>query len=252
MTDRDPAMPTHSDWLVRWFHRYCRRYAAKHFHAVRLAKSGAAFPPATGEPLIFVMNHPAWWDVITAFLLSSLMPDYRHYAPIDAGMLKKYGLFRRLGLFGVDQTPRGGAVFLRTANAIFSRPHRALWVTAQGRFADPRDRPLNLRPGAGAVASRLTTGWVIPVAVEYPFWDERTPELLIRVGESIPINDHTGDSRVWTTLIEDRLTETMDALAKDAIGRDAGRFETMIQGRAGVGGVYDWWRSLRGRKGHAP
>ncbi len=251
MTDRDPAMPSHSEWLVRWFQRYCRRYAAKHFHAVRLAKDGAAFPPATGEPIIFVMNHPAWWDVITAFVLSSLLPSYRHYAPIDTVMLKKYAMFRRLGLFGVDQTPRGGAVFLRTANAIFSQPHRALWVTAQGRFADPRERPLQLRPGAGAVASRLTAGQVVPIAVEYPFWDERRPELLIRVGESIPIQTHAGDSRAWTSVIEDRLTETMDALAKDAISRDEGRFETLIPGRVGVGGLYGWWQAVRGRKGRA-
>jgi len=48
------------------------------------------------------------------------------------------------------------------------------------------------------------------------------------------------------------LTATMDDLARDAISRDAGRFETLIQGRTGVGGVYGWWQALRGRKGPAP
>lgn len=248
----DPAMPNYVPWLVRWFQRYSRKYAAKHFHAVRLAKGSAAIPKEDGEPLLFVTNHPSWWDVITAFIISSTIPEYRHYAPMDSVMLKKYGIFKRLGLFGVEQTPRGAAIFIRTVKAIFTNSHHALWVTAQGRFADARERPIDLRPGIGAAASRLTTGWVIPIAMEYPFWNERTPELLIRIGQPICIADHPYESQRWLELITHRLTETMDSLASDSISRDASRFEDLIKGRVGVGGVYDWWRSLvarlRGKK----
>ncbi|WP_020469224.1 lysophospholipid acyltransferase family protein [Zavarzinella formosa] len=248
MVDRpDPAMPRQTPWLFRWFQRYSGRYAAKHFHAVRLARGSAAIPCSAGESLIFAMNHPSWWDLITAFLLSTRVPGYQHYAPIEAQMLEKYRFFARLGLFGVEPTPRGAAKFIRAVKAIFANSHHALWITAQGKFADPRQRPLDLRPGVGAAASRLESGWVVPVAVEYPFWQERTPEMLIRIGQPIAVTEHSLDARQWTHLIEERLTETMDQLAQDSISRDPARFENLIQGRVGVGGVYDWWRSLTGR-----
>src|ERR671912_485639 len=68
-------------------------------------------------------------------------------APLGAAMLRKYRFFSRLGFFGVDQTPRGAAAFLRTAGAICRGPNTAVWVTAEGEFSDVRRRPLRLRPG---------------------------------------------------------------------------------------------------------
>ena len=43
------------------FARYLRRYFARHFNAVRIARDGL---PATrlDRPLIIYSNHPSWWD----------------------------------------------------------------------------------------------------------------------------------------------------------------------------------------------
>lgn len=232
-----------SRWLFRGFRRYARRYARKHFHAVRLAKAGRPFPPAD-EPVLVVLNHPAWWDPLLSIILSGTCDDREHYGAIDAAALGQYRFFARLGFVGVDvHSLRGAATFLRVGAAILSRPGRAFWVTAQGRFTDPRVRPLGLRSGVGHLAARLTHGAVVPVAFEYPFWDERTPEALIRVGEPVRVTDHPGLSgKDWTAVIEDALTRTADALAADAQSRDPARFTTLVGGRTGVGGVYDLWR----------
>jgi 1-acyl-sn-glycerol-3-phosphate acyltransferase len=248
----DPALPKTSAWLCRWFSWYCVRYSRKHFHAVRLSRTSHPVV-ANGQPLLFVMNHPSWWDIIVGVVLCGRFPAYRHFAPIDAAMLPKYRFFARLGFFGVEPTPRGGARFLRTARALFDRPFRAMWVTAQGKFVDPRVRPIELRPGVGHVASRLSDGFLVPVAVEYLFWDERTPEALVRFGEPLELATANGiDGREWTARIEAALTATQDALAAEAMRRDPALFESIVAGKTGVGGPYDWWRRcrawLRGQK----
>jgi 1-acyl-sn-glycerol-3-phosphate acyltransferase len=248
----DPALPRQSQWLFNWFRRYCARYARRHFHAVRLSRTSHEVPAAEGKPLIFVMNHPSWWDIIIGFVLLERFTNYRHYAPIDAEMLPKYRFFNRLGFFGIDSTPRGAARFLRTSRAIFEQPYRAMWITAQGKFVDPRQRPIELRPGVGYVASRLKEGFVIPVAVEYPFWEERTPEALVRFGEPLDlaangtqhVADHA-DRAECTRRIEAALTAAQDALSAEAVRRDPTAFDELIAGKAGIGGVYDWWRRLR-------
>ena len=59
--------------------------------------------------------------------------------------------------------------------------------------------------------------------------------------------------------VNERLTlalqDTMDALAADAMSRDPARFLQLLDGRVGVGGVYDLWRRgrawLEGRPFHA-
>lgn len=247
----DPALPYRSPMMARWFQWYSRRYARKHFHAVRLSRSSPALPRFDGKPLLFVLNHPSWWDIITGIVLAERFPDYTHYVPIEAAMLAKYRIFTKLGFFGVESTPRGAARFLRTSRAIFERPWGAMWITAQGKFVDPRVRPIEFQPGVGAIISKLSDGWIVPVGIEYPFWDERTPEALIRFGEPIVISGGI-DGREWTTRMEEALTSTLDVLAREAMSRDPAVFETIVTGKVGVGGPYDWWRRckswMRGRK----
>lgn len=233
-------------WLFRLFRGYARRYVRKHFHAVRLASAGAALPPSE-EPVLLVLNHPAWWDPLVALILSGEMPDREHYGAIDAVALNRYGFFRRLGFVGVDTASlRGAAEFLRAGRAVLSEPGRVFWVTAQGRFTDARVRPLGLRSGVGHLAARMDRGAVLPVAVEYTFWDEKGPEILVRVGEPLRVADHPGiGGKEWTRLIEERLTVTLDALAADGMSRDPARFRPLVRGRAGVGGVYDLWGRVK-------
>jgi hypothetical protein len=46
-------------------------------------------------------------------------------------------------------------------------------------------------------------------------------------------------------MLQARLVQAMDRLAEAAVSRDAPRFDILLSGRAGVGGVYDAWRRLR-------
>jgi len=242
--ERNPALPRQSKLLYRWFRKHCIRYARRNFHAVRLSRTSAAVPENAGLPLMFVLNHPSWWDVIIGIVLVNRMPAYRHFAPIDAAMLSKYRFFDRLGFFGIEATPRGAARFLKISEAIYEQPYRAMWITAQGKFVDPRVRPIELQPGVGYVASRIRRGLIVPVALEYVFWEERLPEALIRIGEPLPMSTEL-DGRGWTARIEAALTDTQDALAREAMQRDPALFESLVSGRSGIGGVYDGWRRTK-------
>lgn len=229
--------------LCRFFARIMQREMRRGFHGVRLARPGL---PALAEdaPLIVYTNHPSWWDPAFFMVLAvRLFGEREHYGPIEAGMLEKYRFMRRIGIFGIEPGTRAGAVdFLRIGAAVLSNPGRMLWVTAQGQFADPRERPLALRSGAARLMRRVPGAVALPLGVEYPFWTERRPEALARFGE--PQRD--------PERLEAALTETMDDLADDARARDPARFETVLQGSAGIGGIYDAWRrakaALRGQR----
>lgn len=234
-------------WLMRLFRCYAVRYVRKQFHAVRLSASGSTFPQNCGDPLLIVLNHPSWWDPMIGIVLSSLIEDRDQFAAIDAVAMTRYAFFKRLGFVGVDtQSLRGAAEFLRTGTTILAQPDRVFWVTAQGRFSDARQRPLALQAGVGHLAARLGRGIVLPVALEYAFWTERTPEALIRVGEPLRIDNHTGLSgKEWLALIEDALTRNLDVLNAETMTRDPARFHDLLAGRSGVGGIYDLYQRFR-------
>ena len=82
--------------------------------------------------------------------------------------------------FGVEQdTPRGALTFLRTARALLASSQNAVWLTPQGRFMDVRERPLRLKDGLGALATREPSAAFIPLAIEFAFWTESRPEILV-------------------------------------------------------------------------
>ncbi len=245
----DVAVPKVSPALLGAFLRYVEPYVRRHFHALRLARAGVLPRIAPEEPLVVYLNHPSWWDPLVCLILARrLFPERQHFAPIDAGALRRYSFFGKLGFFGVEPgTARGARRFLAVSQAILARPRGTLWITPGGRFGDPRERPVHLASGLGHLAHRMRSGVLLPLALEYPFWEERFPEALARFGESIDLGELRLGAEDWTALLADRLGATQDALAADALGRDPARFEALLGGNAGVGGVYDLWRRWKAR-----
>lgn len=216
--------------LLWGFARSGRRLVRRHFNALRVLGDLVPGDPGT-DPAIVVMNHPSWWDPMTALVLASgPLAGRTHYAPIEAKQLRRYRVFTKLGFFGVDASPAGARAFLATSLAICASPRATLWVTAQGRFADPRERPVALMPGVGRLVSRLSSGVVWPLALEYPFWTERAPEALAHWGRPLPLGPGRSPE-AWTEVIAAGLTAAMDRLAAASLARDAAAFTTLLRDR---------------------
>jgi len=239
--------------IHRFMVSYFERYFVRHMNALRIAAWGRPAPVAIG-PLVIYSNHPAWWDAAVYILAADrLFPAFESYAPIDSAMLRKYGVFGRIGAFGVDlDSPRGAAAFLGTSREILSSPDRALWITAQGRFGDVRERPLGLKPGLARLLEIEPDCTVLPLAIEYGFWQERGAEAFIAFGP--PMSGRELLARPRTSRLEhleQELTAALHRLGADVQSREPSRFRTMIEGRSGIGGIYDGWRrmaaALRGR-----
>jgi 1-acyl-sn-glycerol-3-phosphate acyltransferase len=242
--------PEISPLLLSAFERYARGHLARHFHAVRLSQAQRPDPMAIrGKPLIVYFNHPSWWDPLVCLRLAEqFFPDRRNYAPLDAAALAKDRFFERLGFFGVELgSARGARRFLTVSRQVLSQPDSALWIAAEGQLTDPRVRPVRLRSGIGHLAVRVRQSVLLPLALEYPFWEERTPEALARFGEEIPAGEAGLKATDWTAVLETRLQAALDALAADSLARDPGRFDALPGGAPAAGGVYDAWRRLKAR-----
>jgi 1-acyl-sn-glycerol-3-phosphate acyltransferase len=241
----DAAKVPHISRLVLWFFRgIVRGYFRRHFTAVRIARQahGDAF---AAPRLIIYANHSSWWDPMVLVLLAhKFMPQRRHYAPIDASALERYGIFKHLGMFGVEmKTARGAANFLRTGQAILEQ-QGVLWITPQGRFADTRERPLDFKPGMAALAARARGGCIVlPLAIEYVFWNERLPEALMHFGEPVEVNGQTTEELQLE--LEAALLQTMEALKAEAMRRDPAGFRLLHHGTVGTGGFYEIGQRLK-------
>lgn len=234
-----------SQRAVSFFSIYVRWYLRRHFHAVRVANLRRI--PAQSHPLILFTNHASWWDPLAGLLLAqTALPDREHYAPMDETALRHYSIFHPMGFFPVDNgSPRGAAQLLRAGQEILARNRSVLWITPESRFQDVRTRPVSFRPGLGALITRIERITCIPIGIEYVFWNERLPEILINIGEPLEIADGTmEEAQTWTNLLACATAATLDELAMLAMERNPDSFELLLSGTSGIGGIYELWKRL--------
>ncbi len=183
--------------------------------------------------------------------------DRRFYAPMDAVALERYRIFRRLGMFPIAMdSARGAAQFLRTAGAVLDAGH-ILAVTPQGHFTDVRVRPVELRPGLTALLHRRSAQGsattVLPLALEYTFWDQRQPEALANFGEPLCFGGTGNDAAAPAdatqnavhTALEQAMARTQDELAALSLRRDPQQFLTVLEGKRGTAGFYGLVEGVR-------
>lgn len=249
-----PAL--YSPRFTLYFGRYVRRMIAKSFAAVRVMPDGAgaieALSSASGPALVLV-SHSAWWDPLIGLALHQHFlrrpsQEREPLAPMDAAMLRKFSIFKRLGIFGIaPDDPRSLEAMGEYVRGVFARnPRSALWITPQGRFTDPRE-PVTLRPGAAAIAARTPGVSVVGVSVEYAFWTEQKPEVFLRF---VPIACERADSTAaWHRSMTEAMERSRVELAAGVISRDPARFVHVFDSAKGVSTnrFYDLWLRLRGR-----
>ncbi len=257
-----PAKP--SERFARVFGWYVWRLLARDFASVRAvpgALDALREAQSSPGPAIVVMTHASWWDPLVGFHLHRVtMPVgpgaalRAGLAPMDTVQLRRFNFFRRVGVFGIDPEAGGSAeAMLEYVTGEFARaPRTTLWITAQGRFTDPRE-PIRLRPGAAAIAARVPGVRVVVLAIEYAFWQERKPEVFVTArGVAAPPSVSTAS---WLRAMNDGLKEAASDLAGRVRARDPAGFERLLLGRRGAaaGGrinpVFDFWQRLRGRGG---
>ena len=237
-------IPAVSQTTLRFFQRVVRVYFRRHFRSVMVQQAEAV--AGLQGPVIVYANHSSWWDPMVSVLLAeTLMEGRRHYAPMDAAALKRYPILAKIGIFPVEMgSARGAAQFLRTSQAILASGG-VVWITPQGRFADARVRPLGFKAGLGALAARTPGAVMIPLAIEYTFWDERLPETLLRFGAPVRLVEGMS-TEAASEQLEGALVATMEELKRAAMARDASAFRVLLRGGRGTGGLYGIGRRVRG------
>ncbi|MBK6425976.1 MAG: lysophospholipid acyltransferase family protein [Blastocatellia bacterium] len=213
------------------FERLFAVYAAwtvrRHFRAVYVRGT----LPDTRAPLLVCVHHAGWWDPILLFHLSRRRFPGRHFTMMEEANLRRFGVFRRLGAFGIDRASKNGPLAsLRYALKRLSEPTSRVWIFPQGTITPVDRRPINVDPGAAWLATRAGVP-VVAVAIRYEFREDQLPEAFVSF--SLPEL-----VRVERTVDEDPVRELLTSEAdglRDAVwsgGLD--EFERVVSGRRSI------------------
>ena len=237
----------------RFFSWYANRLVVRRFHALRLLDGSREVieEASNGDrPLIALISHSSWWDPLVGLVLwRSLMPHRDILMPMASEQLSRFRFFRRLGVFGIN--PDDPASMDRMKRHVLERLERSpgtlLGLTPQGRFTDPRE-PIRLRPGAAAIAASCERSpRVVVVSIEYVFWQDARPELLVAIRPCDSLE--SGSTTDWFSAMEDGMRRCTADLAAASIARDESAFELLNGGKDRINPLMDLWLRLTGRSG---
>jgi hypothetical protein len=92
-----------------------------------------------------------------------------------------------------------------------------------------------------ALAARVATSFgectLLPLAIEYPFWDERLPETLLGFAEPVRVMAGEMAETVQQRAV-DALQGALSEMQAKAIARSPAGFQLLASGSLGAGGFY--------------
>jgi len=240
--------------FIYYFNKFVRRMFRKAFHAVRILPEHANALADLNQhqrPVLVLLSHSSWWDPLVSLVLHMrYSPSREPMAPMDASQLRKFGIFKRIGLFGLDpDDPKSLEAMGAYVTANFARnPKCSLWITPQGRFTDVR-MPIEIRPGGAAIAAKTPGISVLVLAVEYGFWTDQKPEVFLSWRPVHVASGREASTAAWHRAILEAMTENNRVLAEAVKSRDPAKFLPVFDsgGAAATNWWYDLWLRLRGR-----
>lgn len=243
----------YSERFTRLFGWWSRdKMLGRKFHALRVAQEQDGTLGAVADhpgPVVCVTNHTSWWDPIVMLVLHrQVLAGRTLRAPMDAAQLRRFRFFRRLGTFGIEpDEPRSLDAMVEYLARYFTEDTRpTLWITPQGRFADVRE-PVRTRPGAAAICATHGDTRCVAINLEYAFWLDAKPEILVRYQRVEPEKTSTSG---WHRAIQGALEDNGARLARLVMARDPRAFEPLVDGASSHGNpLYTLWLRARGQ-GH--
>jgi 1-acyl-sn-glycerol-3-phosphate acyltransferase len=240
------VIPAHrSPRFLRVFDRYVTRHLGRRFDRMRLWESVGHLTIPRGQPLLFILSHASWWDVLVGYYLARLVVGVESYAPMDEAQLRRYRILSRLGIYSVDRfSMTGMRAFVRYTTDLL-QGERAVWITPQGEIVSNWKRPVRFQTGVGHLVRRVEQLITIPVAIAYEFLEEPRPEIFVKFGPPRHWAAPDESPVEITRILEGDLERELDAMLAAVTERDIARFSVLLDGSAGPGLIYDRVRALR-------
>ena len=171
---------TRSEFVTRWFSNHAKCSLQKNFSKCSLTKESQIPTFEENIPVIAVSNHSSWWDALLGLYVGQYVFKKEMYGVFKEEQLRRYGIFRFVGAYSVDQESLGDVKeFLRYTHELLKDTSRLLWIYPQGTLSSNNILPFDFKKGFANIAARFKKVHIFKMVVSYDFWIEPKPEIVI-------------------------------------------------------------------------
>lgn len=170
-------------------------------------------------PTIIFSPHSNWWDGIVLYNITHRI--FHKEIRLMVEELNRFPLLRRAGAFSVNKKSAQSAMkALQYSVEVLGDTRNILGIFPQGIIRPPHFRPIQFQTGLAYIAQNAAKKYgkvnLIPIAVDYCFFRDNRPEVVVDFGNVIQLTaENKLDRKDLTSLLENSLTDICNKQSLD-------------------------------------
>jgi len=239
---------TRSEFVTRWFCHHAKCQLQKNFSKCSLTKESQIPTFEENVPVIAVSNHSSWWDALLGLYVGQYVFKKEMYGVFKEEQLRRYGIFRFVGAYSVDQESLGDVKeFLRYTHELLKDTSRLLWIYPQGTLSSNVILPFDFKKGFANIAARFKKVHIFKMVVSYDFWIEPKPEIVIDFLPLETLEPQKGSAfqDALTERVCGEMTARMREIQKIIGKHDTSKLEPLFVQEHGANVIYDVYRKAK-------
>lgn len=221
--------------------RYLFGMLENEFYAMRVKNGHKYEERDKNYSSIIYAPHANWWDGQVGYNLCRRVFDTDIIMMIEE--LGRFPILSKAGAFSINKkSAQESMKALQYSVEQLKDPKRGLWIFPQGIVRPPNFRPIEFQSGMTYIAQNCVKKYggvnLIPVAVNYSFLREYSPEILVEVGDPIVLKEADTDRHEVTKFLEDNFTTLCDRQFADISAGNLSEYEVIFETKV------SWWKQI--------
>ena len=183
-------------------------------------------------PTILFAPHCNWWDGIVMYNITHRI--FHKEIRLMVEELNRFPLLRRGGAYSVNKkSPQSAMKALQYSVDVVGDLRNMLCIFPQGIIRPPHYRPIEFQTGLAYIAQNAVKKYgrvnLIPTAVDYTFFRDNRPEVVVKFGKRIELTNANIDRKELTHFLEHSLSNACDELSEDISNGAMGDYKILVE-----------------------
>lgn len=204
------------------------------FYAFRYKGAENYFDRDQNVPVILFAPHSNWWDGIVFYNITHRI--FHKEIRLMVEELNRFPLLRRGGAYSVNKkSPQSAMKALKYSVDVVGDLRNILCIFPQGIIRPPHYRPIEFQTGLAYIAQNAVKRYgkvhLIPLAVDYTFFRDNRPEVIVEFGERIELSRETMpyDRKELTHMLEKSMEKVCDNQAYEISHGDITKYNILFK-----------------------
>ena len=204
------------------------------FYAFRYKGAENYFDGDPNVPVILFAPHSNWWDGIVFYNITHRI--FHKEIRLMVEELNRFPLLRRGGAYSVNKkSPQSAMKALQYSVDVVGDIRNILCIFPQGIIRPPHYRPIEFQTGLAYIAQNAVKRYskvnLIPLAVDYTFFRDNRPEVVVEFGKRIELSKENmpKDRKELTHKLEKAMEDVCDNQAYEISHGDISKYNILFK-----------------------